>query len=419
MNVGERAVAIAREAIAGVDLAARVRAAMPPLPPARARVTACAIGKAAPVMMRAAIERWSSRIARAVVVTTKGTDVDALRGLTTNVEVMFAAHPLPDERSLAAAEAMLEAVRGDGKDLALVLVSGGASSLASAPTAGLSLARKRAVIEALLSRGADIADLDVVRKHLSSIKGGGLARAAFPGRTLTLVVSDVLRRDANGAVISGDPSDVGSGPGTPDGTSIEDARAILTRLSPELLDELAPFLATSLPLDDLRARRARTKLVASPLDLAERARLAAEGAGLAVRVLAPSLAHVEALADEYVALSSTLRPGQACVRVAEPSVPTPSSRGRGGRAGRLALLAHRRGLAPDVALACVASDGVDGSSGNAGAVVVGPAARATHAAIDDALHRYDDAAFLESNAFAIRSLPTGTNLLDVHVLVRL
>src|SRR5258708_22933473 len=119
MSARDDASAIARAAIRHVDLGARVRDALPPLPPPRAKVVVVAIGKAAPAMARAAIDRWSTRISRVLVVTTDGTDVSSLARdvAPIPIDVRRAGHPLPDERSVAAAELALDLVRGDAKDL--------------------------------------------------------------------------------------------------------------------------------------------------------------------------------------------------------------------------------------------------------------------------------------------------------------
>ena len=113
-------------------------------------------------------------------------------------------------------------------------------------------------------------------------------------------------------------------------------------------------------------------------------------------------------------LAATLAPGEVCVRVAEPSVTLAAQVGRGGRAGRLALTTWMRGLPVDVALGCFASDGVDGSSGNSGAIVSGAAPEGAQAALD----AFDDGPFLTAHAAAIAAAPSGHNLLDLHVLLR-
>jgi hydroxypyruvate reductase len=416
-NAKSIAESIAREAIAAIDLGARVSASLAPLPPPRAKVVVVAIGKAAPAMARAAIDRWTTRIDRALVITTDGTDASALDGAPVPVDLRRASHPLPDDRSLAAAQAALDLVRGESKDLTLALISGGASSLVCAPVEGVSLETKRDVVRALLDGGAPISEINLVRRHLSRIKGGGLARAALPGRTLTLVVSDVLV-ERDGRVEVGDAADVGSGPASADPTSVDEARRALERRAPALARAVEGRWTTNLATTEAIARRAQTRLVATPLDLADAAASVARSRGLDVEVLPPSLATVDDLAADVVERARTLEKGRAIVRVAEPSVVVPSSArrsvGKGGRAGRLALRVWSLGLPDDVAFACVASDGVDGSSGRAGAIVSGRGP----AGVQSALDAFDDGPFLAAHGASIAMPPTGTNLLDLQVLVR-
>lgn len=417
--LAQEAETLARAAIASVDVFARTFSALPRLPPARARVVVVAIGKAAPTMARAAIDRWGPRIARMLVITTDGTSTAPLDGIVPppeGLDVMFAPHPLPDARSVVAAEAALSAVAGQAKDLALVLVSGGASPLVCAPVSGMTLDDERALLVDLHASGAPITAINLVRRHLSRIRGGGLARAALPGRTLTLVVSDVLVSSRAGHVEGARPIDVGSGPGTPDDTTIDDARAALRRFAPRRAEQLEPLLQTAFPAAHLDAHRTRSRIVASPFELADAARAAVEAAGYATRVVPPSLDDVDTVARETLELARGLSAGSACVRVAEPAVvlPDPARRGRGGRAGRLALTVWSQGLPDDVAFACLASDGVDGSGGGAGAVVSGVAPPGA----ERALEAFDDAPFLAQHGALVAARPTGTNLLDVHVLLR-
>ena len=409
----EIATTIAREAIASIDLAARVKDALAPLPPPRAKVVVVAIGKAAPVMARAAIDRWATRIDRALVVTTDGTDASMLAGAPVPVDVRQAAHPLPDERSVAAAEEALRLVRGEAKDLCLALVSGGASSLVCAPSPGLSLETKRGIVRAMLDSGAPITEVNLLRRHLSRIKGGGLARAALPGRTLALVVSDVLV-DRGGQVVVGEASDVGSGPASADPTSLDDARAALRRRAPDLAQRVDAAFVTNLSARSAIARRAQTRVVATPLDLVAAASSVARRLGFEVEVVPPSLDRADDLAARWVERARVLDRGHALVAVAEPSVVVPANAGKGGRAGRLALRAWSLGLPDDVALACVASDGVDGSSDAAGAVVSGRSPEGADAALD----AFDDAPFLATHGASIASAPSGKNLLDLHLIVR-
>lgn len=369
--------AIAREAIASIDLGARVRAAVADI---REPVVLAAVGKAAPAMARAAMEVL--QVTRSVVVTNDGTDALGLA-------VLRAAHPIPDARSVAAAEALLELARD--APLLLALISGGASALACAPVQGVTLADKQRVVRTLLASGAPIADVNCVRRHLSRIKGGGLA--ALARRTRTLIASDVL---------FGVPSDVGSGPSVQAPSDLERARSTLMRYAPDLAN-LASRMTES------RIVSGTVTVVAQPEDLAQAAAEIAQRRGYSVTVLEATMAPADDLATHYA--GRALTPGTALVCVAEPSVVLPEVHGRGGRAGRVALGAWTRGLPSGVTLACIASDGVDGTSGSAGAVVGG--------VVDGraALEAFEDGPFLRAHGAAVDLGPTGINLVDLHVLV--
>ena len=187
-----------------------------------------------------------------------------------------AAHPIPDERSVAAAEALMGVARD--APLLLALISGGASSLACAPVASVSLAEKQALVEALLRSGAPIVELNRVRRHLSRFKGGGLAAVAQ--RTLAVVVSDV---------IDGEASDIGSGPASEAPRDLELAREALRRYAPTFA-HLADVMIESPVVN------ASAQLVARPEDLGERAAEIARERGYQVTLLPPTLADADEIA---------------------------------------------------------------------------------------------------------------------------
>lgn len=329
------------------------------------------------------------KAAKAMFAGTRGLDVEA----AVVVGPEDAGHPLPDARSVRAAKACLELASRRGDARILVLVSGGASAMVCAPAPGVTLADKRAVTKAMLASGATVQEINVVRKHLSRIKGGGLARAASPREVVTLVASDV---------IGGDASDVGSGPSVLDRSTLRQARALLRRYAPAHASlPLVPTLAR-----DVRALRAR--IVVSPAHLAR-----AVATELRAKVLLPSQADVEALANDYAKRARRLRVGEAMVRVAEPSLVIPQKAGKGGRCSHLAALVARA-LPPGVTFAAIASDGVDGASATAGAVVASMAGRD----LDRAIARFDTGTFHRGAGTALPAKPTGHNLADVHVLFR-
>lgn len=397
-----------------VDLSARVAEALGP--PARMPVRVVAIGKAAPAMAAGAIAEWGSAIERCFVIAPDDTDLHDLRRAASRARiderlvVMRAAHPLPDARSVRAGAACLDAVASREPRRILVLVSGGASALVCAPVAGLTLTTKRDVTRTLLASGASVQDLNVVRKHLSRIKGGGLARAAGTNAVLTLIASDV---------IGGGLADVGSGPSVPDASTVADARRVLRRFAPAYAD--VPLARTLRP-SDADKPRLRAKMIASPEALALSVAKLLRERGLVVRVLPPSQASAAELAAEYVARAARAAPC-ALVRVAEPSLAVPARAGKGGRATHVATLVGRA-LLPlrSVVFAAFASDGVDGTSTTGGAIVDERFAslvesRVSAGALDRALARFDTGPLHRAAGTALPMAPTGHNLGDVHVLL--
>ncbi|WP_437978132.1 glycerate kinase [Sorangium sp. So ce295] len=384
----------------------------------RGRVFVIAAGKAAPGMAQGALRRWGGRIAGGLVITVAAPAL-AARDETTSMaapeeaalrplRVMRAAHPIPDAHSVDAAESALAIAAALGpEDLLIALLSGGASALLAAPPPGVSLADKQAVVAELLEAGAPIQDVNLVRRHLSRIKGGRLAAAAAPARVLTLLMSDV---------VGGLPHDVGSGPTVPDPTRVEEALAALDRWTPRFA-RLTPAFSESLKPAD--ARRLEARVLADPDKLAERVAAAlADGAGLRATAAPAEDGDARAIVERRLALARTLAPGEAAVIPCEPTLALSADRGAGGRAGWIALAALR-GLPPDVALLCAASDGVDGSSGAAGAAVARAAAAATDdRTIDSALARFDDAVVHRALGTRVETGPTGHNLTDLHIVAR-
>jgi hydroxypyruvate reductase len=390
-----------RAGLASVDAAARVERAFPRVPARTRALTLLAVGKAAVPMMRGALAASGGSWSQALVVSPLGAPSGA--DLDPRVERIEAPHPDPDRRSVAAARRALEVAHAG--DFVVALISGGASSLICLPeTVPLSLYVR--VVRALLLGGATVRDVNVVRRHLCSVKGGGLARAAG-GPVHSLVVSDV---------IGGHLHDVGSGPTVADPTTRAQARAVLRRVVPRAAP---PPMRESLKPGDPVARRLHARILSRPEDLAAAVADALRARLDRVSVLPPSVGEVDALARDYVERARSLRAGQAFVRSAEPSVHVDvASPGRGGRCSHLAL-AVARALPPDVVFLAGASDGVDGASGTAGAVVdASLRRRASPDALARAAARFDSASVLEAAGMSMPQRPTGHNLADVHVLAR-
>ena len=379
------------DALRSIDLPAIVRRELRVLP-RDTRVVA--IGKASPAMVRGALDVLHDT-ARLVVIAPDDTPNDC--AIDPRVTLLRAAHPIPDARSVAAADRALAFVRGSA--CTLVLLSGGASSLVCAPHADSSLETKRDVTRALLASGASIGEINTVRRHLSRIKGGGLARAAAPGRVITRIVSDVLG-DALHAI--------GSGPTVADPTTIDDARAILARYAPA-------FAAIPLHESEKDLGASDARIVASPATFAD-AVVHALFPAFRARLLPPSIADVDALAAEYASLARALAPGEAIVRSAEPALRVAPTAGRGGRCAHLAARVALD-LPRDVAFLAGASDGVDGSTNAAGASV-DSATFPDRASVHAALAAFDTGALHASHGSALFLGPTGLNFTDVHILAR-
>src|SRR5215471_12285942 len=216
MNVRTAARAVFDAALAAADVQPLVLRALGHISPDRGRLIVVGAGKASGAMAAAVEEVWLERIGAGLVVVKDGHGAPTRR-----VRIVEAGHPVPDERGLRAAREILSLASGAGADdLVLALISGGASALTPAPAPGITLADKQATTRLLLAAGADIGQLNAVRKHCSAFKGGQLARSAAPARVHALLLSDVI----------GDPVDViGSGPTAPDESTFSVAMGILAR----------------------------------------------------------------------------------------------------------------------------------------------------------------------------------------------
>lgn len=404
-----------RQAVAAADPA---RCVPPHLPaPPAGRTVVVGAGKAAAAMALAVENHWSGELS-GLVVTRYGHGAPCRR-----IEVVEAAHPVPDEAGLAAARRILDAVRGLGpEDLVLALVSGGGSALLSAPD-GVSLADKQQVTRALLRCAATIHEINCVRSHLSAIKGGRLAAAAAPARVVSLILSDVP---------GDDPAVVASGPTIPDPTTREQARAVLDRYRIEapaaVLRRLGDAACETPKPGDAAFANARAEIIASARASLEAAADAARARGVAPLSLGD---RIEGEAREVGRVMAGIARSCAVDRVplAPPCVilsggeTTVTVRG-GGRGGRNAefLLAAAIALAgtPGVhAIACD-TDGIDGSEDNAGALLSPDTlARARAAGLDACAKLADNDAygFFAALGDLVVTGPTRTNVNDFRALL--
>jgi glycerate-2-kinase len=310
---------------------------------------------------------------------------------------MVAAHPVPDSRSVAAAERMLALAREAGADdLVLLLLSGGASALACLPGEGLSLEEKQRVTEALLRSGAAIGDINCVRRHLSRFKGGRLALAAAPARLVTLAISDVV----------GDrPEDIGSGPSVGDPTTIADAEAMLARY------------AIAAPLrgwhETPPQAEGEYRLIASGRTALDAAAAKAEALGYRALISecvgeAGKAGRAEARAALRAAPGTALiSGGELTVRVKGPGFGGPNQEYALAAAMELRGSRGIIGLAGD-------TDGIDGIGDAAGAFFDGSSAGD---GAEEALARNDSGSFLGARGALFVTGPTGTNVNDLRIIL--
>ncbi|HWX80590.1 MAG TPA: glycerate kinase [Steroidobacteraceae bacterium] len=409
-----------RKMFAAAVASAQPAICIPPYlpPPPRGRLIVVGAGKAAAAMARAVEDNWSGPLS-GVVVTRYGYAVPCK-----HIEVLEAAHPVPDEAGLRAARRVLERVRGlDEDDLVLCLISGGGSALLPLPAQGLTLELKQNVNRALLKSGATISEMNCVRRHLSAIKGGRLAAACHPARVLTLMISDV----------PGDrPIDIASGPTVGDPTTSADALRVVQRYAIDLpgpvLDILASGRGESVKPDDPRLARAAACTIATPQMALEAAAKVAREAGIAAhimgdaiegeardvgRVFAGVALQVAERGQPFIAPCILLSGGETTVTVA--------GSGRGGRNVEflLSLAISLDGHARVHALAGD-TDGVDGQEEIAGACV-GPdtlaRARALGLKPQISLERNDAHSFFTALGDSLITGPTLTNVNDFRAIL--
>jgi glycerate 2-kinase len=400
------------------DTAVAAVAAQHCVPPALARVAAprgrtlvLGAGKAAAAMAKAVEDARPGSI-EGLVVTRYG------HGLPTrSIEVIEAAHPVPDDAGERAARRMLGLAAGLGADDQLImLLSGGASALLVAPAAGIPLAEKQQVTRALLRSGANIGEMNTLRKHLSAIKGGRLALAAHPAEVVTLMVSDVP---------GDEPAVIGSGPTMPDPSTYADARAVLAKYRIDPPPTVAATLAgerdeTPKP-GDPRLARATAIMIATPRQALAAAADAAQQAGYRPVVLGDALqgeAREVGAAHAKLALEQSGR--VALISGGETTV-TVRGKGRGGRNAEylLGVVLALNGAPGIHALACD-TDGIDGSEENAGALCMPDSlARARARGLDAAGRLADNDAygFFAALDDLVVTGPTRTNVNDFRVIL--
>ena len=401
-----------------------------PKPP-KGRTLVLGAGKAGGSMAQALEALWPAEAPLFGLVVTRYDHIPPRpEGLPVRLEVVEAAHPVPDAAGLAAAERILALTQGlTADDLVICLISGGGSSLLTLPAEGIDLAEKQRINKALLESGAAIGEMNCVRKHLSRIKGGRLAAACYPAKVVTLTISDVP---------GDDPSVIASGPTVPDASTCADALAILNRYQISIPESVRAALdagqrETPKP-GDARFEGHTVHLIATPQQSLEAAAAAAREAGMAVHVLSDEMEgesrevgkvhaalaravakHGEPFAKPCVILSG----GETTVTI-RPRQPG-AAKGRGGRAGEFCLgLAQALQGQEKVWALAADTDGIDGIEDNAGARV-SPCtlkrAAEKNLRISDHLDRNDAYGYFSAIDDLVITGPTHTNVNDFRAIL--
>jgi glycerate 2-kinase len=402
-------------AVAAADPAHVLAAHLPP--PPRGRTIVIGAGKAAAAMAAAFEKAWQGSF-EGLVVTRYGHKIP-----TRKIEVIEAAHPVPDEAGLEASRRILAMVDQLGEDdLVICLLSGGASALLPLPLPGLTLHDEVDVNRALLKSGATITEMNCVRRHLSEIKGGRLAAACHPAPVVTLLISDVP---------GDDPVDIGSGPTVADPTTCAEALEILARYGLQVPDRIGDILRTgkgeSVKPGDPRLARTEVRMIATPMMALESAARLARQNGIPAHILSDRIEGeardvgkvLAALARQTADRSEPFAPPCVLLSGGETTV-TVRGKGRGGRNVEF-LLAFALALEGHPAIYALAgdTDGVDGLEDIAGAIVTPDSlerARGLHISPQESLADNDGHSFFETLHDGVITGPTLTNVNDFRAI---
>lgn len=403
-------------AIEAADPLASLKAHLPEKP--KGRTVVIGAGKGAAQMAAAFEQLWDGPLS-GVIVTRYGYAAPCQ-----HVKVLEASHPVPDEAGLAASAALFETVRDlSADDLVVALVCGGGSSLLPSPPEGLTLADEQALNEALLASGAPIGAMNAIRKHCSTIKGGRLAKAAYPARVVSLVVSDVP---------GDDPAQVASGPTVPDDVTLEEALALVENLRIELPEAIKTHLAKESarapdPSDTAFSRNEVTVVASAGISL-DAAAGVGRNAGYSVAILSDAiegeardigLMHA-AIARKVADKNAPFQKPAIILSGGETTV-TLRAKGRGGRNTEFLLsFANAIEGAQGISALAADTDGIDGSEDNAGAFADGQsAARIRKGGVDPkaALSGNDAWGAFEAAGDLFVPGPTGTNVNDFRAIL--
>lgn len=418
MSLKRDAEKIFRAGLAAADPYSAVLAALRKFP--KGKVWVVGAGKASARMAAAAEKALGARIAGGLI-NTKDGHLARLR----RIECNECSHPVPDARGEAGARRILEIADAAGAgDVVLCLISGGASALMPLPAEGVSLAEKQETTRLLLACGADIHQINCVRKHISAIKGGQLAKHAHPAKVVSLMLSDVIGDDLDA---------IGSGPTVPDSTTWQDAREVLTHYDiwnsvPKPVRRLIESGRETPKPGDAAFRRTRNVVVGSNRIAAKAAAAEARKLGYRTMVLSTfvdgetrDVARVHAaILREIRTYGTPLRP-PACVITGGETTVVLEGDGKGGRNQEFALAAALAldGLA-NAAVLSAGTDGTDGPTDAAGAYADGTTvARADALDLNAAacLKNNDAYPFFDSIGDLLITGPTGTNVMDLRILL--
>lgn len=377
-----------RAAVAAAD-PLKILGAHLPRPP-KGRTFVAAAGKAAASMALAVERSWSGKL--------EGIAVTRYRhGLPTqHIKVVEAGHPVPDEAGeRAAAEILDQAKRLAAHDLLLVLISGGGSSLLSLPAPGVTMVQMKALTTQLLRSGADIREMNTVRKHLSAIAGGRLA-AASAAPVVALIISDV---------VGDDPTHIASGPCAPDPTTIADAKAVLAKYGIEFRGPFSESPKTS---------KATNKVIATALRSLEAAAEVFRKNDIRPVILGDTITgEAREVGAEMARLARDTKGPAVLISGGECTV---TIRGEGGRGGRCSEFLLSLGIeAPHLWAIAADTDGIDGSEDNAGAVW--SPALAKQPGAREALDRHDSYGFFKQAGGLVVTGPTRTNVNDYRAIL--
>jgi len=406
-------------AVAAVSAAQCLPAFLPE--PPRGRTIVIGAGKGAAAMAEAVEQHWKGELSGLVVTRYEHGRAPGTQG---RIEVVEASHPVPDAAGQRAAQRMVGLLEGlTEDDLVLCLISGGGSALLAAPAEGLTLADKQSVNRALLKSGASIGEMNCVRKHLSSIKGGRLALACAPARVETLLISDIP---------GDDPTLIASGPTLPDATTCADALAVINKYGIDVPEAVCRHLETGAgetpKPGDARFEGHRSHVIATAQHALEAAAAQARALGYEAHILSDSIegeardvAEVHAgIVRQIVARNQPFTKPCVILSGGETTV-TVRGNGRGGRNAEflLALGVALDGLPGVHAIACD-TDGIDGSEDNAGAILTPDSlARAEALGLKpkQLLDNNDGYGFFDALGDLIVTGPTRTNVNDFRAIL--